>query len=70
MPGGLAGTKEIMTFLAREISKDTYVNVMAQYRPCGEAHDDETLSRPLLMSEFGAAVAAAREAGLHRLDKE
>ena len=35
--GGLAGTKGVMRFLAREISRDTYVNVMAQYRPCCKA---------------------------------
>ena len=33
MPDGLAGTREIMEFLAREISPNTYVNVMGQYRP-------------------------------------
>ena len=37
LPDDLAGTREIMEFLAREVSPDTYVNVMGQYRPCGRA---------------------------------
>jgi putative pyruvate formate lyase activating enzyme len=35
LPGSLAGTAEITRFLAREISLDTYVNIMAQYVPAG-----------------------------------
>ena len=35
MPGCLEETREILRFLAQEISVDTYVNVMDQYRPCG-----------------------------------
>lgn len=33
MPGGLAGTREIMTFLADNLSVESYVNIMPQYRP-------------------------------------
>jgi putative pyruvate formate lyase activating enzyme len=33
MPAGIKETREILRFLANEISKDTYVNVMDQYRP-------------------------------------
>src|SRR5512136_2090453 len=32
LPGDLAGTREVLEFIAREISQDSYVNVMAQYR--------------------------------------
>ena len=45
LPDGLAGTKEIMNFLAREISPETYVNVMGQYRPCGRASDHPALRK-------------------------
>jgi uncharacterized Fe-S radical SAM superfamily protein PflX len=41
---------------------------MPQYRPCGEAHRFEPLSRRLKVAEFEAAVLAAMEAGLRRLD--
>jgi putative pyruvate formate lyase activating enzyme len=68
MPGDVAGTEKIMDFLARDISVNTYVNVMDQYRPCGEAHGDAFVNRRLRSQEFGMAMDAARKAGLKRLD--
>lgn len=68
MPDGKAQTSEVMTFLAEEISKDTYVNIMDQYRPCGEAHSHEDISRRISGKEYQDAVDAARAVGLHRLD--
>lgn len=69
MPGGLAGTREVMRFLAREVSKDTYVNVMAQYRPCGEAHRFPEIARRISAEEYEEALQAAREEGIGRLDQ-
>jgi putative pyruvate formate lyase activating enzyme len=68
MPNGVAGTAEIMEFIARGISLDTYVNVMDQYRPCGTAEQDEFIGRRVLASEYREAVRSAQSAGLHRLD--
>jgi putative pyruvate formate lyase activating enzyme len=68
MPGGVADTRRVMDFIAREISPDTYVNVMDQYRPCGGAHGDAIINRRLTAEEFREAVDAARSAGIHRLD--
>ena len=69
MPHDLAGTRELMRFLARYVSKDTYVNVMAQYRPCGQAHRYPEIARRITAEEYEAAVKAALEEGLHRLDE-
>ena len=69
MPGGLDETREILRFLARELSVDTYVNVMDQYRPCGKAHDFPPINRRLSNDEFQGALKLAREAGLRRLDE-
>jgi len=69
MPRGVAGTAEVMRFLAREISADTYVNVMAQYRPCGRAAENPVIRRVLDPNEYRAAVKAARVAGMRRLDR-
>jgi putative pyruvate formate lyase activating enzyme len=66
MPGRLNDTREIMRFLAREISPDTYVNVMGQYRPAHRASRYPELSRPLGISEYRKAVEIAEEEGLHR----
>ncbi|MDI6815786.1 MAG: radical SAM protein [Actinomycetota bacterium] len=68
LPEGLAGTPETMKFLAQEVSRDTYVNVMDQYYPCYKAHDNPPLDRRVTKQEFTAAVDAALAAGLTRLD--
>ncbi|MBC7243275.1 MAG: radical SAM protein, partial [Anaerolineae bacterium] len=68
LPGGLAGTREIMRFIAERISRDTYVNVMDQYRPCYRANEFRELNRRITREEFEQAVRWAQEAGLHRLD--
>ncbi len=68
LPNGLAGTPHVVRFLAEEISKNTYLNVMAQYYPANRAFKIPALSRPLLKQEFIEAVNIAREHGLERLD--
>jgi putative pyruvate formate lyase activating enzyme len=68
MPNRVAGTEEVMRFLANEISPKTYINVMDQYRPCGAAGDDEFINRRLTAAEFREAMNATRGAGLTRLD--
>lgn len=68
LPGGLAGTREVVEFLAQEVSVHTYLNVMAQYRPCYAAVGDAEIGRPVTRAEHTEAVALAREHGLYRLD--
>ena len=70
MPGGLAETREIFRFLAREVSVDTYVNVMDQYRPCGKAHQYPSINRRLRNDEYQRALKLAAEEGLHRFDEK
>ena len=68
MPGDIAGTEKVLEFIADEISPNTYVNVMDQYRPCGDAHKDEYINHRLSSRGFKEAMKAARRAGLTRLD--
>ena len=68
MPNGMAGSAEIMKFLAAEVSPDTYVNVMDQYFPCGNAVTDEYFKNTITSQEYLEAREAALNAGLHRLD--
>ena len=68
LPSGLAGTRQVMRFIAREVSAGTYVNIMAQYRPCFEAGSYGLLNRRITADEFAEAVAIAREEGIRRLD--
>jgi putative pyruvate formate lyase activating enzyme len=67
LPNNLAGTGEVVRFLAG-LSKDTYVNIMDQYRPCYRAHEYPPLARRPTRAEFEEAFRLARDAGLHRLD--
>lgn len=71
MPGEIAGVKEIMRFLAEGISRDTYVNVMGQYYPSGKVSGEkyEEINRNVTQKEVERALHAAREAGLHRIDR-
>jgi putative pyruvate formate lyase activating enzyme len=69
LPNGLAGTKEVVLFLAQEVSLSTYINVMDQYRPCYKASQIPQLSRLLIRQEFVQAVELARRAGLTRFDR-
>jgi putative pyruvate formate lyase activating enzyme len=65
MPDGLAGTREVMRFIAAEISRNTYVNIMSQYRPCGRANEIAALNRRPTRTEFDTALEIAREEGIH-----
>jgi len=67
LPEGLAGTPEIVRFLA-DLSPNTYLNVMAQYRPCYHAHNLPPLNRRITQTEYREAVQAALDAGLVRLE--
>ncbi len=69
LPHGLAGTKRIVEFLAREVSPDTYLNIMAQYHPCHRAGDFPPLSRAVTREEYLEAVTLALHNGLKRLDQ-
>jgi putative pyruvate formate lyase activating enzyme len=68
MPNDVANTRDIMTFLAGKISRDTYVNVMDQYHPCGRAVGDPAINRRITRNEYITALRFAKEAGLYRLD--
>ncbi len=64
LPNGLAGSKEIIDFLAEEISEDTCINVMAQYRPCYRANGYPEIARYPTKEEFLEAYNYAVEKGL------
>jgi putative pyruvate formate lyase activating enzyme len=69
MPGDVAGSRPIMAFLAQHISKDTYINIMDQYRPCYRARQQEKINAPITGEEYSRVLTWAKEAGLHRFDK-
>jgi putative pyruvate formate lyase activating enzyme len=69
LPHNIAGTEQVLDFLAHEISTNTYLNLMDQYRPCYRADEYAELDRMISVSEYEAALAAAARLGLYRLDQ-
>lgn len=70
MPDGIAGTKEIIRFLAEDISRDSFVNIMDQYHPSGKVNNEKypEINRRTTSAEYLEAMKIAREFGLWRLN--
>ncbi len=70
LPNRLAGTQEVVCFLAQQISINTYLNIMAQYHPGYKAFDIPQLARAVNRQEFLEAIDLAHQQGLNRLDRD
>jgi len=68
LPDNIAGTDRFVDWVAKKLTRGTYVNIMAQYRPEHRAHRYPELSRRITMEEYRQAILWARQAGLTRLD--
>ncbi len=68
LPNNIAGTEEVVKFIAEEISKNTYINIMDQYRPCWHANEYPELNRRITKNEFEEAINVAIKYGLTRID--
>ena len=66
LPNDLAGSKKVLTFIAKEISTDSFVNVMSQYRPAGKAYQSEDLRRRVTWKEVYKVRNIAKTLGLTR----
>jgi len=71
MPGGLEETRAILRWIAEELGRDTYVNLMDQYHPAGKVNQNRfpEINRPLHAEELEQARETAEELGLRRLDE-
>ncbi len=58
-----------MKFIHDAVSPNTYVNIMAQYRPCGNARKTPGLNRVITAKEYRQALQMAKEEGITRLDR-
>jgi putative pyruvate formate lyase activating enzyme len=67
LPCGLARSREVIDFLAREISPDTFLNVMDQYHPAHRAGELRELTRRVYRQEVEEVLAYARQSGLRRV---
>ncbi len=68
LPERIAGTMDVVNFIASEISHNTYINIMDQYHPCFKAFDHPPLNRRITKEEYEEALNFAIRAGLKRID--
>ena len=68
MPNRVSGGREVVRWIAGNLPKDTYLNIMSQYTPTYKAFDYPEISRKITREEYDEAVRAAKEAGLTNLD--
>jgi len=64
MPNNVSGTKEVLTWIGANLPKDTYVNLMSQYRPFYHAVDYSEINRRITEEEFNQAIQWTQDAGL------
>lgn len=64
MPNNVAGSEDILTFIAEKLSPDSYVNIMSQYHPCFEALDEPLIDRRITTAEYHRAIELAKKLGL------
>jgi len=64
LPDGIAGSSAIFDFIVKELSPDTYVNIMAQYYPCHQAHGFSEINRRITHREYMDVLRLAKEKGL------
>lgn len=68
MPNNVSGTKEVIEWIAQNLPKNTYVNLMSQYRPEYKAFEYPEISRSITQKEYSEAINQAVAAGLTNLD--
>ena len=70
MPEGLAGTAQVLSWIARELGQDSYVNIMSQYHPAGRVDLDHygRIARCVTRQEMEDAFTFAAACGLRRVD--
>ncbi len=68
MPNNVAGSEKIMEWIAENLPRDTYVNIMGQYSPLFKAYDYPEISRRITREEYEKVVKRAQDLGLTNLD--
>lgn len=66
MPSFEEDTKKILRFVRNGVSKNAFVNIMAQYHPCHKAGEYPEISRRITNKEYFEAIDYARTIGLIR----
>jgi putative pyruvate formate lyase activating enzyme len=68
MPNGISGSRSVIQWIADHLPKDTYVNIMSQYRPMFRAEEYPEINRRIYRSEYDNIIKYAVAVGLTNLD--
>ena len=68
MPNNVGGTRKVIEWIAGNLPKDTYLNIMSQYAPVYRASDFAGIARKITHREYSDAVETAGRHGLTNLD--
>lgn len=68
MPNNVAASKKVMSWIAENLPRDTFVNIMSQYTPVHHAKDYPEISRRITRQEYEMVVSHARTVGLTNLE--
>jgi len=68
MPNNVSGSREVISWIAENLPKNTYVNIMSQYRPLYKAKNHPTIARRISKEEYKAVVVWGIQAGLTNMD--
>jgi len=70
MPNRVAGTRKVLKWIAENLPKDTYVNVMSQYSPTYKAFEHSDIARRITRAEYAEAIEWTKEFGLTRVQEQ
>ena len=56
MPNNVSGSKEVISWIAKNLPKNTYVNIMSQYRPLYKAKNYPKIARRISQEEYKSVV--------------
>jgi putative pyruvate formate lyase activating enzyme len=70
LPNRIAGTEKFLKFVAENLSKTTYINIMDQYRPAYKALEYPKIARGIKRSEYAEAIKWAKKYGLTRVARQ
>lgn len=68
MPNNVSNTKEVVEWIADNLPKDTYLNLMSQYTPVYKASRYPEIARRITNDEYTEAIIHAKRAGLTNLE--
>lgn len=68
MPNRVGGTKGVIEWIAENLPRDTYINIMSQYTPVFKAKEYPKIARRITKEEYRETLLWAKKAGLTNVD--